>query len=81
MSKIFILLALLLIVSGAIVLAIPAAETAATTRSLTPEEMTVPALAVWARDIADQVQAPLSIVFGLVSLYWNRKNYLKQQAR
>lgn len=78
MSKILALLAVVLILGGVVLLAVPRQE-AASARSLAPEEMTVPAVLVWARDVAEQVQAPLSIAFGLISLYWNRKNYLKQQ--
>lgn len=80
MSKIIALLAIILIISGAIVLAVPR-EQAETTRSLTPQELTVPGVFVWARDVAEQVQAPLSIAFGLISLYWNRKSYLKNQIK
>lgn len=84
MSKIIALLAIILIISGAIVLAVPRQEPAAersAERSLAPEELSVPGVFVWARDIADQVQAPLSIAFGLISLYWNRKSYMKQQVK
>lgn len=80
MSKVLALLAIVLILTGVVMLAVPRQEVAET-RSLAPEEITVPGVAVWARDIAEQVQAPLSIAFGIISLYWNRKNYLKQQGR
>lgn len=79
MSKILALLAILLILTGVVLLAVPHAE-APGTRSLAPEGLAVPAFLVQARDIAEEVQAPLSILFGLVSLYWNRKSYLKQQS-
>jgi hypothetical protein len=80
MSKLVALLAILLIATGALLLAVPREEPSAT-RSLAPDSIAMPALVVRAREIAETVQAPLSIAFGLISLYWNRKNYLKQQGR
>lgn len=79
MSKLLTLFAIVLILSGIIVLAVPREE-AAGTRSLSPEAIAVPGVLVWARDVAEEVQAPLSILFGVISLYWNRKNYLKQKS-
>ncbi len=81
MYKLFALFAIIIIVTGVVVLAVPKSDPVATTRSLTPEEMTVPSVLVWVRDIAEDVQAPLSILFGIVSLYWNRKNYVRQRER
>ncbi len=81
MSKIFALLGIALIVSGALVLGLPfLEETPSASRSLAPEAIGSSSLVVRAREIAEMVQAPLSILFGLISLYWNRKNYLKQQS-
>ncbi len=79
MYKLFALFAIIIIVTGVVVLAVPKSDPVATTRSLTPEEVTVPGVLVWVRDIAEDVQAPLSILFGIVSLYWNRKNYVRQR--
>jgi hypothetical protein len=74
MSKIFALLGIALIVSGALVLGLPyLEETPSASRSLAPESA-ASSLIVRAREIAEIVQAPLSILFGLISLYWNRKN-------
>jgi len=79
MSKILALLAVVLIVSGALVLAVPR-EGSQTARGLAvPEALVAPSLIMRAREMAEMVQAPLSIAFGVISLYWNRKNYLKQQ--
>lgn len=73
MSKIFALLAILLIMTGALLLGIPREEPGA--RSLAPTAQQVPELLLRARDLAEQVNAPLSILFGLVSLYYSRRTY------
>ena len=78
MSKIFSLLAVLLILTGIILIAAP--------HPRTPPLESLPAGGMQAivqqtREIAEQVQAPLSSLFGLISLYWNRKNFLKQQEK
>jgi hypothetical protein len=79
MSKILALLAIVLILSGALLLAVPREGAQTTTRSVAPEALAAQSLIIRAREIAEVVQAPLSIAFGIISLYWNRKNYLKQQ--
>jgi uncharacterized membrane protein len=78
MSKIFVLLAIVLILSGALVLAAPFLEPEVASRSLAPEPNTARSLFEYVRNAAEAVQAPLSILFGVVSLYWNRRTYLKQ---
>lgn len=80
MSKIFALLAVLLILSGALLLAVPREEPRAS-RGLAPEAIAVPSLVAQAREIAEQVNAPLSIVFGLVSLFYSRRSYLVNRER
>ena len=48
----------------------------ATARSLAPEAVSVaPPIIARAREIAEQVNAPLSILFGLVSLVYSRRTY------
>lgn len=80
MTKIFALLALLLIASGVIVLAVPKpAQPVATERSLGPQGTGPQSIADQARDIAEKVNAPLSILFGLVSLYYSRRNYIQNR--
>ena len=77
MSKIFALLAVLLIATGVLVLAVPREGP----RGPAPEAFSRTApkdagnLMAWARDIAEQANAPLSIVFGLISLYYSRRTY------
>jgi hypothetical protein len=80
MTKIFALLAVLLILTGAIVLVGPRLDQAVApeTRGAAPVEY-MPTLFSRVRDIAEQVNAPLSILFGLVSLYYSRRNYLRQR--
>ncbi len=83
MSKIFALLAVLLIVTGILVLAVPreAGQPMAPRpeSSLSPQAMKhgtdAQSLLRRARDIAEQANAPLSILFGLVSLYYSRRTY------
>jgi uncharacterized membrane protein len=83
MTKIFALLALLLIASGVIVLAVPKpAQPVVTERSLGPLGPLgtgAQSIADQARDIAEKVNAPLSILFGLVSLYYSRRNYIQNR--
>jgi hypothetical protein len=79
MSKIFALLAIILILTGIVVLAGPYVESEMATRSLAPETAPLTSIFTQLRQAAEAVQAPLSILFGVVSLYWNRKNYLRQQ--
>ena len=80
MTKIFALLALLLIASGVLVLAVPKPTTpVATERSLGPQAAKKLTLADQAREIAEMVNAPLSILFGLVSLYYSRRNYVQNR--
>ncbi|MFA5952352.1 MAG: hypothetical protein WC807_18945 [Hyphomicrobium sp.] len=98
MSKIFALLALVLIASGGLLLAVPreapipaglapqsagpeAKEELPGTRSVGPAARKLPDLVVRARDIAEQVNAPLSIIFGLVSLVYSRRTYLLNKER
>ena len=40
-----------------------------------------PAYLLRARELAEQVNAPLSILFGLVSLYYSRRSYHINKAR
>ncbi|MGE5267153.1 MAG: hypothetical protein ACM3L9_07295 [Deltaproteobacteria bacterium] len=77
MTKIVTLLALVLIASGVIVLAVPKpGQPPSAERPLTPQSIPAPTLADQAREIAEKVNAPLSIVFGLVSLYYSRRTYV-----
>ncbi|MBN8913671.1 MAG: hypothetical protein J0H65_16770 [Rhizobiales bacterium] len=82
MSKIFALLAVALIATGALVLAVPREEGSAGARSLSPQAVSdTPAYLLRARELAEQVNAPLSIVFGLVSLFYSRRSYHINKAR
>ncbi len=76
MSKIFAVLAVLLILTGAILMAVPR-ETPAPTRG--PSVQQALTLYAKARDVAEQVNAPLSILFGLVSLWYSRKRYVEER--
>jgi hypothetical protein len=81
MSKIFALLAILLIATGIVLMAVPKTAPSADTRSIGPESIAAPALVNQARELAEQVNAPLSIVFGLVSLFYSRRSYQVNKAR
>ncbi len=80
MTKIFATLAILLILTGTILLAVPKMEPPRAP-GLAPEAMPIPTFVDQVRGIAEQVNAPLSIVFGLISLYYSRRNYLENRAR
>ncbi len=82
MSKIFALLAVALIATGILILAVPREDGSQGARSLSPQAVSeVPAYLLRAREIAEQVNAPLSIMFGLVSLYYSRRSYHINKAR
>ncbi|WP_334149375.1 hypothetical protein [Hyphomicrobium sp.] len=82
MSKIFALLAVALIATGLLVLAVPKEEGSSGARSLSPQAVSdTPAYLLRARDLAEQANAPLSILFGLVSLYYSRRSYHMNKAR
>lgn len=80
MSKIFALLAILLILTGVIVLAVPSNEPTGA-RSLAPTAVEVPGYLMRARELAEDLNAPLSILFGLVSLVYSRRSYHLNRAR
>jgi hypothetical protein len=82
MSKIFALLAVALIATGILILAVPREEGSTGARSLSPQAVSdTPVYLLKARDFAEQVNAPLSILFGLVSLYYSRRSYHINKAR
>jgi hypothetical protein len=85
MTKVFVLLAIVLMLSGGLVLFGPQAERMATevgTRSLAPEAVSVaPSLIARAREIAELANAPLSILFGFISLFYSRRSYNINRAR
>lgn len=76
MRIIFAVFGLALIITGAVILLVPREQPAAQTRSLNPQ---VVSLATRVRDVADQVNGPLSIVFGLISLYYSRRRYVAER--
>ena len=80
MTKLFALLAILLILSGVLVLAVPKPQPPAE-HGLAPQSIPSPTVIEQAREIAEQVNAPLSIFFGLVSLYYSRRTYLVNRER
>ncbi len=73
MRLLFAVFGLALIITGAVLVLVPREEPRAQTRSVGPQ---VVSLAVRVRDLADQVNGPLSIVFGLISLYYSRRRYI-----
>ena len=81
MSKIFALLALLLILTGIVLMAVPKPVPGDAARSLGPEQVAIPAIINQARDLAEQVNAPLSVVFGIVSMFYSRRSYQVNKAR
>lgn len=82
MSKVFALLAVALIATGILILAVPRDEGSTGARSLSPQAVSdVPVYLLKARELAEQVNAPLSIFFGLVSLFYSRRSYHINKAR
>ena len=77
MRLIFAVFGLALIITGAVLLLVPREDASrAQTRSVAPQ---VVSLAVQARDLAERVNAPLSILFGIVSLYYSRRRYVLER--
>lgn len=81
MTKLFTLLAILLILTGVIVLAVPREDRAAAGRGLAPQALPPPSTIGMVRDMAEQLNAPLSILFGLASLFYSRRSYLANRER
>jgi uncharacterized iron-regulated membrane protein len=85
MTKVFVVLAILLILSGGLVIFGPQVEQVAATRSLAPEagplDSAVPNYVQKARELAEKANAPLSILFGLISLFYSRRTYTINRAR
>lgn len=81
MRVIFAVFGLLLLLTGAVLLTIPreAPPTVAATRGPGSAASQVVSLAARARDVAEQVNAPLSILFGVVSLYYSRRRYVVER--
>ena len=77
MRVIFAVFGLLLLLVGAVILLVPREEPRAANRSMNAQQ--VMSLAGRVRDVADQVNGPLSIVFGLISLYYSRKRYIVER--
>ena len=80
MSKVFALLAVLLILSGVLVIALPREQPAGSgPRGIAPTAQTQSSALAAVRQIAEQANAPLSILFGIISLYYSRRTYLNSQ--
>ena len=80
MTKVFILLAVLLIFTGALLIAVPR-DVGSISRGPAGAAKGSMAYVTQARDLAEQVNAPLSILFGLISLFYSRRTYLAQNKR
>lgn len=89
MTKIFAILGVLLILTGGVLVYsryIAPPPSASVERSAGPNSVGIsvreaPGLLGAAREIAEQVNAPLSILFGLMSLFYTRRTYLAQRGR
>lgn len=84
MAKVFAVLGIALILSGIILLAVPREQAAGpAARSAAPgvgiqAKDAVPVVSTL-RNLAEQANAPLSILFGLMSLYYTRRTYLNSR--
>jgi hypothetical protein len=82
MWKLFALLAITLIASGLLLVAVPRTDPVdPNARSAAPDMIGTVGMINQARDVAEQVNAPLSIVFGLVSLFYSRRSYIVNKER
>jgi len=95
MRMTFAILGILLIASGAILLGAPYAaemlspgsamdQTSSTTRSFEKQSPLRPHRATWidqVRSVAEKANAPLSIIFGFMSLYYTRRTFHAQSQR
>lgn len=95
MRMVFAVLGILLILSGALVLGAPYLAQLEVGHSSYSEQNTAPGAAqerqlrrprpkTWlgrARDLAEKANAPLSILFGFMSLYYTRRTYHAQRDR
>lgn len=82
MTKIFALLAVLLILSGVVLIAVPRSEApSAGPRGVAPGAGGPAAVSTLSmvRSVAEQANAPLSILMGLVSLYYTRRTYINSE--
>ncbi len=81
MSKLLTLLAVLLIVSGIVLLAVPRETAPAGPQGVAPGARAPAAVSTLTvvRNIAEQANAPLSILMGLVSLYYTRRTYINSK--
>lgn len=79
MTKIFAVLGLALILSGIILLAVPRNEPASQARGVGVQAKDAAPVVATLRHVAEQANAPLSILFGLMSLYYTRRTYMNSR--
>ena len=81
MSKLLTAFALLLLVSALAVMVVPFYLPPAATRSVATESISrmsdLQATLLQVRQFAEQINAPLSVIVALLSLYYSRKGYLE----
>jgi hypothetical protein len=78
MYKLFAVVGIALILLGGILFAIPRDQKTEALRRSAPAPVGIVAQL---RNFAEQANAPLSILFGLLSLYYSRKRYLTERNR
>jgi len=82
MYKALVLFALLLLVSALVVIFVPfylPPKAGAHTESIGVDMTQMQAVLLQVRHIAEQVNAPLSVVVALMSLYYSRKRYIESK--
>lgn len=78
MYKLFAIVGIALILLGGVLFALPRDQKSETLRRSAPPPVGIVAQL---RSFAEQANAPLSILFGLLSLYYSRKRYLTERNR
>lgn len=79
MTKILAALAVALILTGTVLLVVPKVAPTEGREAVRVDQ--VQALWMTTRELAEKINAPLSIIFGLISLYYTRKTYIDQKNR
>jgi hypothetical protein len=79
MSKLFAVIGIALILLGAALFVIPISQPK--TEALRRSAPAPVGIVAQLRSLAEQANAPLSILFGFLSLYYSRKRYLAERNR
>lgn len=79
MAKVFAVLGIALILSGIVLLAVPREQPGSQARGVGVQAKDAVPVVATLRNLAEQANAPLSILFGLMSLYYTRRTYMNSR--